>query len=90
MGIKCLSFEHNAVPWPGLKPRQLNPESSTLTIRLQPHPRKLKEPLNCDPPYEKGAYRNSVSRAFLFETRLKPVSNAFEIRFKVFETRFKQ
>ena len=36
--VKCLAHEHNAVTWPGLKPRLCNPESSTLTIRPPPLP----------------------------------------------------
>ena len=31
--VKCLAQEHNAVSWPGFKPRLLNQECSTLTIR---------------------------------------------------------
>ena len=34
--VKCLAQEHNAVPWPGLEPGPLDPESSALTIR-PPH-----------------------------------------------------
>ena len=33
MKVKRLAQEHNAVPWPGLEPGLLDPESSALTIR---------------------------------------------------------
>ena len=33
MRVKCLAQEHNGVPWPGLEPRLLYPESGTLAIR---------------------------------------------------------
>ena len=33
MRVKCLAQEHNVVPWLGLKPRPLDPESGALTIR---------------------------------------------------------
>ena len=33
MRVKCLAQEHNAVPWPGLKPGLFDTESSVLTIR---------------------------------------------------------
>ena len=32
MRVKCLAQEHNTVPWPGLEPGSLDPESSALTI----------------------------------------------------------
>ena len=45
----------------------------------------------CDPPSEKGGLTQSVSKAFMFKTRLKPVSNARrlkcnETRLHVFQT----
>lgn len=33
--------EHNTLPWPGLKPRQLTSESSVLTIRPPHSPVKV-------------------------------------------------
>lgn len=35
MRVKYFVQEHNAVPWPVLKPRLLNLESRELTIRLR-------------------------------------------------------
>ena len=32
MRVNCLAQEHNAVPWPGLEPRPIDPEFSSLTI----------------------------------------------------------
>ena len=45
MRVKCLAQEHNAAPWPGLKPGPPDPESSAATIRpprLKPCPKLQK------------------------------------------------
>ena len=36
--VRCLAQEHNALPWPGLKPGPPDTESSALTIRPLPLP----------------------------------------------------
>ena len=42
VSVKCLAQEHNAVPWPVLKPGPPDPESSALTIRPPCLQQKLK------------------------------------------------
>ena len=46
MRVKCLAQEHNTMPWPGLEPGPLDPESSALTTR----------PPRLPPLYERGTF----------------------------------
>ena len=46
MRVRCLALEHNAVPWTGLVPGPLDPESKALTIKPPCLPQSIKEELH--------------------------------------------